>query len=912
MRIESVTAHAFGPFVDETLDLARGMTVIYGPNESGKSTWHAALYAGLCGMRRGRGQQKPDRDFTDQHRPWDGGDWEVSEIVKLQDGRRIELRHDLNGKVDCSARDVDLGKDYSNEIIHDGAPDGARWLGLDRKSFLSTACVRQADIQSVIEQASALQDELQRAAATAGADSTAAAALSRLEGFLGENVGLDRANSTRPLRTAKNRRERAQQRLEDAREAHADYLRQLEEVEQLQGQLADAERSLQLVEAAHVRDQAEQWVRNLGSVRELTARHPEEPPAETESREAGEGIRIALDRWENRPDAVELQGLSAEELKNELAKLPPMPQGETRPDADVVNAKNGFLIVGSNLERHRQDKPGEPLVVDAGGLDTAELRKLAAEIVLEEPAIDPQVQERVNRARQKAEDTGLATVRTRQSQQARHIPLLIRPVVVLVRGILSVVRTLFRRADQAARLEALQELREAEVQLGEVKFRLDEVSGRRREAIDKIILHGVSSDPEELVLLAQQAEQAQQSRGEMTRWETEGERRREEFDKAEGLLWEALRSRGVVNASSANSALERYERECSDRERLAIEASRKLDLQRAYEARKREEVLAADSERRRLDASKQLRDAAEAIGVTGDLEDEVAAQLRSWLIGYDQSTIARELARQEWNELQALLNGGTLQDLEEAAAKRRDQAAQLAHGLGPEEIGRVALEKDVEARLSRLRDDCSNARSALAERQGSVEQYARNMASVPEAEEELAGADAELARIIALDRTLTKTQEFLKHAQDKVHRTVAPLLRDAIRPWLQVVTGGRYTDIRIDVESLMVHVSGDGRNWRQVPLLSHGTSEQIYLLLRVAMARHLTRQGEICPLILDDVTVNCDPVRQIEILNLLHAISEEQQIILFSQEPEVRQWAQQQLSESRDRLVELPLSAIPP
>ena len=50
MRIESVTAHAFGPFVDETLDLARGMTVIYGPNESGKSTWHAALYAGLCGI----------------------------------------------------------------------------------------------------------------------------------------------------------------------------------------------------------------------------------------------------------------------------------------------------------------------------------------------------------------------------------------------------------------------------------------------------------------------------------------------------------------------------------------------------------------------------------------------------------------------------------------------------------------------------------------------------------------------------------------------------------------------------------------------------------------------------------------------------------------------------------------------
>ena len=77
------------------------------------------------------------------------------------------------------------------------------------------------------------------------------------------------------------------------------------------------------------------------------------------------------------------------------------------------------------------------------------------------------------------------------------------------------------------------------------------------------------------------------------------------------------------------------------------------------------------------------------------------------------------------------------------------------------------------------------------------------------------------------------------------------------------------------------------------------------------MARHLTRQGEICPLILDDVTVNCDPMRQSEILNLLHAISEEQQVILFSQEPETLQWARQHLSDSLDRLVELPLSAIP-
>ncbi|MYG18353.1 MAG: AAA family ATPase, partial [Gemmatimonadales bacterium] len=46
MRFESVTAHRFGPFRDETLELAPGMNVVFGRNEAGKSSWHAALYAG--------------------------------------------------------------------------------------------------------------------------------------------------------------------------------------------------------------------------------------------------------------------------------------------------------------------------------------------------------------------------------------------------------------------------------------------------------------------------------------------------------------------------------------------------------------------------------------------------------------------------------------------------------------------------------------------------------------------------------------------------------------------------------------------------------------------------------------------------------------------------------------------------
>ena len=163
-----------------------------------------------------------------------------------------------------------------------------------------------------------------------------------------------------------------------------------------------------------------------------------------------------------------------------------------------------------------------------------------------------------------------------------------------------------------------------------------------------------------------------------------------------------------------------------------------------------------------------------------------------------------------------------------------------------------------------------------------------------------------------LDQTLAKTRDLLSAAQDRVHRSLAPLLRDALKPWLHAVTQGRYQDVRVDVETLAVTVSGDGGSWREGSLLSHGTAEQIYLLLRVVMSRHLTKNGETCPLILDDVTVHCDPDRQREILSLLHEVSGKQQVILFSQEPETLAWAEEHLSDVRDQLIELDPHIISP
>jgi uncharacterized protein YhaN len=229
-----------------------------------------------------------------------------------------------------------------------------------------------------------------------------------------------------------------------------------------------------------------------------------------------------------------------------------------------------------------------------------------------------------------------------------------------------------------------------------------------------------------------------------------------------------------------------------------------------------------------------------------------------------------------------------LQAAEAAVAADREARIRAAH----------------EAQTGALRAYEAAAR-ATAEARAQLAERTRGMASVAEAEETLAAAEGELARVEGLEQTLELTQTFLLRAQERVHRSVAPRLAEHVSAWLPRITDGRYTEALVDPATLAVGVRAPGGPWRQAALLSHGTAEQVYLLLRVALADHLTRPGEVCPLILDDPTPHFDRERTLAVLDLLLELAESRQVILFSQETEVLHWAEQHLAGPRHRLTRL-------
>ncbi|MEX0796839.1 MAG: hypothetical protein WD274_09100, partial [Acidimicrobiia bacterium] len=323
-----------------------------------------------------------------------------------------------------------------------------------------------------------------------------------------------------------------------------------------------------------------------------------------------------------------------------------------------------------------------------------------------------------------------------------------------------------------------------------------------------------------------------------------------------------------------------------------------------------EAAYAAALQQHRL-AEEAIRQAAVALGFeTSGPETQVEA-LRAWQQRREELMTEADSERGDWDLLQQLLGGQSLEEFTEETTRLRTHAETLAGRLDAK-VMPIGLNQGVTDEQSmEFREEAREARDEWNTGRGELAQFAQNLPSVSEAEEALAAADHRLRRVIQLDRTLRTTIEFLEQAEDRVHRDLAPVLRATVLEWLPGVTGGRYTDCRVDPESLTVEVNERGGRWRRAELLSHGTAEQLYLLLRLALARHLSVQGEACPLILDDVLAACDTERQREVLETLHAISESAQVILFTHEEGVAAWAREELSMPRDRFTELDLTTLP-
>jgi exonuclease SbcC len=903
MRIRSVTAHMFGPLRGETLELADGMTVVVGDNESAKSSWHAAIYAAVCGRRRGRGRPREDEQrFIDLHKPWHHDDgWLITAEVVLDDGRRIELRHDLAGKVDCHAKDLDLGQDVSAEVMNDGAPDGARWLGLDRSSFAATACVKQAQLLHVLSQADGLQEYLQRAAATAGTDATAAAALDCIERFSRERVGTERANSAKPLRRAILEHDQAVRELDRRRASHEQYLSRLEQVEQLRNEATQAAAVVRAREAAIANSDADcagELARRAGELYAIYGNQP--PPSALDDDAIAQQVTAALTAWRSRPAVTLPPERTSEQLQQEIDALPAVPDGDIEPQSGVIEGMTRVERSQARLELHEMGRPAaEPETIPQVTVRDDELLDLAR--ILEIP---PSLIEREARASAAAPGHGW------------QVQLLIAcgGALVLIGGLLAAVLAPALGAiallGVAVAAAGLLRRRTADIQAPQQAGRSEVATTIRghEQAVARCAQLGVDADPVALRALAVARSRVDAQQHDVQIWADQHTKLEAELREATAALASALCAGGNGVASGDPTAVlavaNEYQQTCRERAEQARRAARLSDLQRQLAAVRSVEARAVADEQRRTEAAQAVLAVARACDVSADTAEAAVPTLEEWLTQRSSHIAARSAAQQDWAELQTLLAGRSLADLQRTAEDASAKAARLTQLADPQLLSVVDAATAADE-LPALREAASRAESGAATAEGELRHFVGSVSSVAEAEEGLDEASARLDRVRELQETLQLTRKFLVDAQTRVHRNIAPVLAQTVKQWLPEVTGGRYTDAMVDPTSLRVQLCGPTRQWRPADRLSYGTAEQVYMLLRLALADQLTKGHDTCPLLLDDVTVHADAQRTRDILDLLLKVAGDRQVVVFTQEEQVAAWAHEHLTGPRHAIRKL-------
>ena len=122
----------------------------------------------------------------------------------------------------------------------------------------------------------------------------------------------------------------------------------------------------------------------------------------------------------------------------------------------------------------------------------------------------------------------------------------------------------------------------------------------------------------------------------------------------------------------------------------------------------------------------------------------------------------------------------------------------------------------------------------------------------------------------------------LKEADEEVQREFAPELGKLASEYMSFVTDGRYEGVLLNRDFTALAKTADDVVAREAEYLSTGTSDLLYLAVRLAFCELAFPDTELCPLILDDALVNMDEKRYEQALRLLVEIAKERQVILFT------------------------------
>jgi DNA repair exonuclease SbcCD ATPase subunit len=371
---------------------------------------------------------------------------------------------------------------------------------------------------------------------------------------------------------------------------------------------------------------------------------------------------------------------------------------------------------------------------------------------------------------------------------------------------------------------------------------------------------------------------------------------REEYEPAKGSLKQRLQGLGL-NHSSPRKALEAFEKRCEKCAQFEREQAALREMQARSEG-----------------LSQTINASAEKAGALRETETSLCEMLLAAQIECTLDTISDGLAQFEesasrhsqWNTAyaayqaaisrrDAVLSEQSSDDLRAAInAAEQQVATQLSEHPEWSKLSADKSRQGYESELTRVertwlsqRDCCNQLRDVV---------QSRDLQHLAMIDEEIAAQRATVVQLQGFRDALDLAQTELEAAKQEFQRQFAPRVEHLMGAGLAQTTQGRYSTVRVDSSDLGVSlIAPELGESVHADQLSTGTRDLVYLMLRVAIARLMSRTGERLPLLLDDPLVQCDRERLEQTLTFLGHLAEETQVLLFTKDEFSKAWFEDHL-----------------
>ncbi len=220
-------------------------------------------------------------------------------------------------------------------------------------------------------------------------------------------------------------------------------------------------------------------------------------------------------------------------------------------------------------------------------------------------------------------------------------------------------------------------------------------------------------------------------------------------------------------------------------------------------------------------------------------------------------------------------------------AKQAEHEQSRAKVVRPDgqEVSKDSLDK-IESDKNRVVEQKNALAASVNQMRGNIEAQGDLYGRLVKAKEALARCEADEKRVELDAYAIKELREAFETVREQLQKDVVKPLEDVVSKHFESLTQNRYNSVKFDQSLKLETLETDSVSAVAIEDVSFGTREQLALLTRLCLAELLAKEDSGQVVILDDNLVHTDDERMETACRLLEDASEKVQIIVFTCHPE--------------------------